>query len=160
MIINFEKVGHCKRKKIAQVLNEALEVTGNNGENIVVTVSFVNEKEIRRLNKLHRKVDRVTDVLSFPMLDIKYPQKLEEFKDDISPDGRMYIGDIAICKKRAKQQAKEYGHGKQREICFLALHGFLHLLGFDHIEEADEKIMTATSKAVLEKLNITRGKNV
>lgn len=156
MQINFEKVRRKYRKLIRAVYEEAEKVTGNEYKYAIVTVSFAKKDEIRNLNRIYRNVDRATDVLSFPMLDIVYPKKIKDFMGEIAPDGSLYIGDVVICKKIAKKQAKEYGHKKKREIAFLALHGLLHLYGYDHIKEEDEKVMTATSKQVLDNLNIKR----
>lgn len=158
MRINFEKVRRKYRKLITTVFNEAIKETQNDYRDLIVTVSFAKEDQIRNLNRIHRKVDRATDVLSFPMLDIVYPQKVKDYLDEISPDGSLYLGDIVICKKIAKKQAKEYGHSKKREIAFLALHGLLHLLGYDHIQPEDEKIMHSTSKEILNRLNIKKDK--
>lgn len=157
MQINFEDVGRKYRKLIQEIYDEALKVTENNHDNLWLTVTFVNKERIQELNKAYRKVDKATDVLSFPMLNIKYPQKLKEFQKENEPDGSLYLGDIVICKKVAKMQAKQYGHSKKREVGFLALHGLLHLLGYDHIEKEDEVVMNETSKQILENLNINRG---
>ncbi len=161
MQINFEKVRRKYRRLIRRVFDEAIQFTDNDYKHLLVTVSFAKKDEIRNLNRIHRNVDRATDVLSFPMLDITYPQKIRDYMDEISPDGSLYLGDIVICKKIAKKQAKDYGHSKKREIAFLALHGLLHVLGYDHIKPEDEKIMSETSEAVLTKLNIKKDdKNV
>lgn len=160
MQINFEKVNFSSRRLISKIYTVAMEETQNDLKGCVITVSFTNEKRIKELNNQYRKVDRATDVLSFPMLDIVYPQKLKEFSKEKSPDGTLYLGDVVICPKIAKKQAKEYGHSKKREIGFLALHGLLHVIGYDHIKEDDEKIMTQTAENILNKLNIKRGKNV
>lgn len=157
MKISFEGVKRKYRKLIEKILDKAVSYTGNEMANIWLSISFEDEKTIKNLNKQFRQIDKVTDVLSFPMLDIKHPQKLMDFKSEYSPDGNLYIGDIVICPKVAKVQAKYYGHSKKREISFLALHGFLHLLGYDHIEKEDEEIMTKTSEEILQSLNIKRG---
>jgi len=156
MKISFEGVKRKYRKLIKPIYQKSLEVTDNNIPNLWVTISFEKEKRIQQLNNRFRNVDKVTDVLSFPMLDIKYPQKVFEFKSEFSPDGFLYLGDIVICPKVAKKQAKYFGHSKKREISFLALHGLLHLLGYDHIEKEDEEVMTKTSEQILQSLNITR----
>ena len=158
MQINFEKVNFCSRRLITKIYQVAMKETQNELNGSVVTVSFADEKRIRDLNNQYRKVDRATDVLSFPMLDIVYPHKLKEFAKEKSPDGTLYLGDVVICPKIAKKQAKEYGHSKKREIGFLALHGLLHVLGYDHIDENDEKIMTETAEKILSSLNLKRGK--
>ena len=159
MKINFEQVGVRYRKLIKEIYNKAIEMTDNNDMNgLWVTVSFENEARVQQLNDQFRKINKPTDVLSFPMLDIAYPQKLKEYKNEVAPDGSLYLGDIVICPKIAKMQAKYYKHSKKREIGFLALHGLLHLLGYDHIEKEDEEIMTKTSENILQSLNIKRGK--
>ena len=110
MQINFEKVRRKYRKLITLIYEEAIKYTDNNDfKNLWVTVSFAKEEEIKKLNSEYRKVDKVTDVLSFPMLDIVYPQKIKDYMNEVSPDGNLYIGDVVICKKVAKRQAKEYG---------------------------------------------------
>ncbi len=160
MIINFNKVHLGYRNLIRKIYNRALQETKNDDMNIIASVTFVNEEKIRSLNKISRDVDRVTDVLSFPMLDIKYPQKVNEFLAEVNPDGTLYLGDVVICIKRAKEQAKEYGHSLKREIGFLALHGLLHILGYDHIEKEDEEVMFSTADKILNSVGLKRGKNV
>lgn len=158
MQIDFKGAGRCHKKLITKIYNKALEITDNNLQNVCVSVSFENEETIKQLNSEFRQIDKSTDVLSFPMLDIHYPEKLKDFKDEYSPDGNLYLGDIVICPNIAKQQAKYYKHSKKREMGFLALHGLLHLLGYDHIESQDEEVMTSVSEKILQSLNIKRGK--
>ncbi len=160
MVINFHKVNFISRKLIKKIFTVAMIVTENYKSDSQIDVSFVSEEEIKKLNNQHRGVDKVTDVLSFPLLNISYPQKLEDYKEEAEPDGILRLGDVVICKQKAYAQAKEYGHSKQREIAFLALHGLLHLLGYDHIEKNDEMIMNSTCEKILSSLNIKRGKNV
>lgn len=160
MKIYFNKVCFLKRKLIKKLFEKALEKTENNVENLAVNVSFVGEDEIRRLNKEFRNIDKVTDVLSFPMLEIKEPMKLADFESERDIGGTLEIGDIAICTRRARQQAKEFGNTYKRELAFLALHGFLHLLGYDHIEKADEKKMMTMAEDILAEEKIKRGRNV
>jgi len=143
------------KQKIKRVYERALKETEQDAL-VGVTVYFVDEKEIQRLNKEFRDIDKVTDVLSFPSLEIKAGEKVSKFKDELFDE--VHIGDIAICTKRAKEQAKEYGHSYSRELCFLALHGLLHLLGYDHIEKEDEKIMMGLAEQILQKENIRREK--
>ena len=160
MKINFEKVGFLYKNLIKKIYRQAEIMTNNDLDGTIVTVSFVDEKRIRQLNNEYRKVDKPTDVLSFPMLDIVYPQKVQEFIQEEAPDGSLYLGDVVICPKIAKRQARDFGHSKKREIGFLALHGLLHVLGYDHIKEEDEKIMQETAENILKNLNIKRKKNV
>lgn len=126
---------------------------------IKVDISFVDEETIRTLNREQRGIDKKTDVLSFPTLNLKPLQKirLKDFKDDIEPDTKLLLlGDIIICENVARENAKEYGHSFEREICYLVVHGFLHLLGYDHIKEDDQVIMRGLEEAVLQKYKITR----
>ena len=160
MQINFEKVGVRYRGLIRKVYDFAIKYTKNDFKYAVITVSFANTKKIKELNSQYRNVDKATDVLSFPMIDIVYPQKLKDFYSEVSPDGSLYLGDVVICPKVAKIQAKEYGHSKKREISFLALHGLLHVLGYDHIKKEDEVVMQKTANDILQQLNIKRGNNV
>ena len=123
----------------------------------VVEVDFVSKEEIRDLNLSARGVDRVTDVLSFPALDeIKAftPENYPFDYDGVS--GSVNIGNIVICAEVAKEQAAEYGHSEERERAYLFLHGLLHLLGYDHIEESDKAVMRAKEEEILSALGITR----
>ncbi len=157
MKIYFNNVCFYYRNLIKKVFLTALKELDNNFQNIVINLSFKSQEEIRQLNKTFRNVDRATDVLSFPFLEIKYGEKVADFKEDINPDGTIDLGDIVICKQVAKKQAKEYKHSLKREIAFLSLHGLLHLLGYDHIEKEDEIVMNQCADKILNKLKIKRG---
>ena len=115
-----------------------------------VSVTVVDNAEIRELNREHRDKDSVTDVLSFPMG--------EDGEFDVNPDtGCIMLGDIVISAPKAEEQAQEYGHSLMRELCFLATHSMFHLLGYDHeVSAEEEKIMFDKQNRVLEKLGITR----
>ena len=115
-------------------------------ENAVFNIIIVDENKIQELNKNYRNKDSVTDVISFA---------LEDDNTFIKTDFRI-LGDIYICLKRAKDQAKEYGHSLKREICFLSIHGLLHLLGYDHMNEEDEKIMFDLQERILGEYGIKR----
>lgn len=128
-------------------------------DKLSVELNFVSPEEIRRLNNDYRGVDRVTDVLSFPYLDgVKgVVISRDDFKDDVDEEtDSVLIGSVCICLERAKEQAEEYGHSLKREVCYLALHGFLHCFGFDHIEKADEEEMTALADEIMRELDINR----
>lgn len=157
MKIYFNNVCFYYRNFIKKVFLTALKELDNNFQNIIINLSFKSQEEIRQLNKTFRNVDRATDVLSFPFLEIKYGEKVADFKEDINPDGTIDLGDIVICKQVAKKQAKEYKHSLKREIAFLSLHGLLHLLGYDHIEKKDEIVMNQCADKILNKLKIKRG---
>lgn len=161
MKIYFTNVGLFKRSYIKKVLETGLEYLGQPTKQLEVSLSFVGEDEIRELNKEYRDTDKVTDVLSFPT--VENPERgvidIASHASDLNPETWLLnLGDIIICLPRAKQQAKEYGHSLKREVAFLSLHSLLHLLGYDHMNQADEEQMTAVQNAVLDKLNIKRNK--
>ena len=119
-----------------------------------VSIRYSSEEEIKEINNQYRGVDRATDVLSFPMYDLNNAADIQEIAKEKSAS--VLLGDIVICKAVAKRQAKEFEHSFKREVCFLALHGFLHLLGFDHIEKSDEEVMQSVANEILEKNKIYR----
>ena len=102
----------------------------------IVSVSFVDNKYIHKINKKYRGIDRPTDVISFAFVDAE-----DNYDKILSSPGIVVLGDIYISIDKAKEQAEEYGHSLHRELSFLFVHGLLHLLGFDHMKEEDEKIM-------------------
>ncbi len=159
MTIYFTNVG-CVRFTIKKLLQGALKYLNQPVNEIEMSLSIVSPEEIKRLNNEYRNLDQVTDVLSFPSVD---NPKCEAFnlsqvsQDNINPEtGKLNIGDVIICLERAKEQAAEYNHSLKRELCFLALHGTLHLLGYDHITPEDEQQMTALQDEILNKMRITR----
>lgn len=155
MILYTQGVNIFLKRKIKNLFDLALFKT-NNVSNVEVGLKFVSEEEIKDLNKEKRNIDKVTDVLSFPMTEIKAGEKIEKYKEDFFEN--IYLGDIAICTKKAKEQAKEYGHSYKREVCFLALHGFLHILGYDHMTKDEEEVMMNLANKILENANIRREK--
>ncbi len=117
----------------------------------------VDEDTICKTNSSMRGVDRVTDVLSFPQFDkLELPISIDKFEDSDFAERGVLLGNIMICRQRAIEQAKQYGHSYAREFAFLVCHSFLHLLGFDHIEQEDEKIMIAHQKAIMDLAGIKR----
>lgn len=124
-----------------------------------VSVSFLTESEIREVNRSSRNTDAVTDVLSFPYLEgIKGKAiKVSDYKTDVDPYTKcLMLGEINICLEKAKQQAEEYGHSVTRECAYLALHGLLHILGYDHIKDEDKKEMREREEKILSALAIER----
>lgn len=114
-----------------------------------VSVTFVDNEKIRELNKIHRKIDRETDVLSFPAFT--------EDGFEVNPENdAVILGDIVISLEKAKAQSEEYGHSLKREIAFLTAHSLFHLLGYDHETEEEEKEMFEKQENVLQRLGITR----
>ena len=123
----------------------------------VTDIAIVDEETIRQFNKDNRQVDAVTDVLSFPYFEgLKLPKDIEDFQDTDFNGKRVCLGSIMICRKRAIEQAEEYGHTIEREIGFLTCHGLLHILGFDHIKEEDEKVMFPLQTKIMESIGLSR----
>ncbi|GFZ30907.1 endoribonuclease YbeY [Clostridium zeae] len=127
-----------------------------------ISVIFVDNDSIKEINKETRDIDRETDVLSFPMLD--YP-KGKVYKDaylnynfDASffNEGDLVLGDVVLSLEKAKEQSEDFNHSFTRECCYLVVHSILHLLGYDHMEEDEKKIMREREESILGKLNITR----
>lgn len=117
-------------------------------EEAELTVTFVDKDEIQEINKMYRDKDKVTDVISFA---------LEEDEPEITGiEMPRVLGDIIICTDVAQEQADSYGHSFERELGFLALHGFLHLLGYDHMNEQDEKQMFGRQDQILNAYGLTR----
>ena len=117
----------------------------------VISISFVDNKYIHKINKKYRDVDRETDVISFAFLDD------DENRDNtLHSKGIVPLGDIYISVDKAKEQAENYGHSLERELSFLYVHGLLHLLGYDHQNEEQEKEMFTLQEEILQKLGVTR----
>lgn len=115
-----------------------------------LSVTFVDKDEIQNINKMYRDKDKVTDVISFALEE-------DEPEIDINElDIPRVLGDIIICTDVAHEQAENYGHSFERELGFLALHGFLHLLGYDHMTDEDEKEMFGRQDAILNEFGLTR----
>ena len=122
-----------------------------------VEVNFVTEEEIRELNARTRDTDRVTDVLSYPMLDEIRPFTRENYPFDVDPEnGRVPLGSIVICREVAARQAEEYGHSRDREETYLFVHGLLHLLGYDHMTEEDKSVMREAEERILSAIGQVR----
>lgn len=131
-----------ERTSMERAALAALESEARDGD---LTILVDTPDRIRTLNREFRNVDAVTDVLTFPAW---------EGEISLSADG--YLGDIMICYERAKEQAVSYGHSLERELSFLAVHGVLHLLGYDHMTEADERVMREKQTTILDSIGVTR----
>ncbi|TVX94295.1 rRNA maturation RNase YbeY [Paenibacillus agilis] len=144
-------------QKLELLLVEAAQMEGIvEGE---VALTFVDDERIHELNRDYRQIDRPTDVLSFALnesvdeeMDILYEVEDEQ---ELASLGDM-LGDIIISTERAQAQADEYGHSLEREIGFLFVHGFLHLIGYDHQDDESERVMMDKQEAVLSKIGLTR----
>lgn len=114
---------------------------------VEVSVLFVDNEEIRILNNKYRKIDKATDVLSFPLID--------DFSD-LDEEDTICLGDIVISVEKAMEQAEEYGHSVKREVAFLVIHSVLHLLGYDHMTTDEEREMIEKQKQIFLLCNINR----
>lgn len=117
-----------------------------NIENPLLNIVIVDNEKIREINKEYRNKDAVTDVISFAFEEVK----------DVNYEDVRFLGEIYISYERCKEQAKDYGHSFRREFCYLAVHGLLHLLGYDHMTEEDKKVMRALEEEILNEYDITR----
>ena len=123
-----------------------------------INVLVTDDEGIRAINNAYRKIDKATDVLSFPMFELtagQLPASWEAYKD---PDtGLVPLGDMAISLERARQQAAEFGHSARREVGYLTIHSILHLLGYDHVDEGPmKKQMRAAEEAILAEIELPR----
>ena len=118
-----------------------------------ITVTFTDPEHIQEINKAYRNIDKATDVLSFPMFEREELEKKIKDKDFPYED---ILGDIIISISKVKEQAKEYGHSFERELSYMLVHGFYHLMGYDHIEEEDKKEMRTKEEKILKMLNVSR----
>ncbi|BAC13909.1 rRNA maturation RNase YbeY [Oceanobacillus iheyensis] len=135
---------------IQRLLDFAAQKEGVTSE-AELSVNFVDNKEIQVLNRNYRQKDTPTDVISFAMQESN-----EDEMEIIGADGPLVLGDIVISVDKAKEQSIEYDHSLERELGFLAVHGFLHLLGYDHMKEEDEKKMFSRQEEILGEFGVER----
>ena len=120
---------------------------------LYISITLTNPEHIHEINKQYRNVDRATDVLSFPMFE---KEELDEKIKNNDFEHEDVLGDIVISIEKVEEQSKEYGHSFEREFAYMLVHGFYHLMGYDHIEDDDKVIMRKKEEIVLNKLGITR----
>ncbi len=142
-------------KTIEQVLKECYKEEKLENSKLIITITLTTPSKIRKINNEYRQIDRATDVLSFPMFEKSELDKKIENNDFLYED---ILGDIIISVEKVKEQAEEYGHSFERELSYMVVHGFYHLMGYDHIEEKDKIIMRPKEEKILNKLGITREK--
>ena len=134
---------------LTKVMNKCFEQENLNDKNLYVNIVLTNPENIRKINKEHRNIDKETDVLSFPMFEKEELEKRKGLNQDV-------LGDIVISIEKVKEQSQEYGHSFERELAYMAVHGFYHLMGYDHMTEEEKSEMRKKEEHVLEKLEITR----
>lgn len=138
---------------IKPVLAECYKQEKLENSKLKIQITLTNPENIRKLNKEYRKIDKETDVLSFPMFE-KEEIDLKIKKQDFPYED--ILGDMVISIPRVEEQAKEYGHSFKRELSYMVVHSFYHLMGYDHMEEEEKKIMREKEDVILDRLKITR----
>ena len=143
---------------IKEVVNECFKKEHLDVTNLYLSITLTNAEEIEKLNMQYRNIDRPTDVLSFPMFE---KEELDNFiketskNTDVNLEGDI-LGDIVISIPKVYEQAEEYGHSFERELAYMVVHGFYHLMGYDHIEEPDKIKMREKEESILNELGIKR----
>ena len=143
-----ENKGYIELSKT--VIEKCFEIENIQNKNLYINVIFTIPQKIREINKQYRNIDKETDVLSFPMYE---KEEIYLKKDETEPDT---LGDIIISIEQVKKQSEEYGHSFERELAYMLVHGFYHLMGYDHLEEEEKRVMREKEEFVLDKLNISR----
>lgn len=157
MKIYFTNVSFDKKLLFRTVARKAFKILGQ-PDKIELYVSFISAEEMLEINSETRGIDAVTDVLSFPSLDL-FEGEIVSLDDAASMNhdsGCVILGEIAICTTIAESQATMYGHSTEREYAFLFLHGLLHLFGYDHSEPEEQERMEAMQRRILDEVRITR----
>ena len=145
-----------ENSKYIELINVVMEAAFKEekleNSNTYINIILTNPENIRKTNKKYRNIDRETDVLSFPMFEKEEIEALKEQKSIMTE----VLGDIMISIERVNSQAKEYGHSFERELSYMLVHGFYHIIGYDHIEEDDKVKMREKEEKLLNKLNMVR----
>ena len=140
-------------KIVKKVLTQCFKEEQLENTKLSITIILTTPENIRKINKEYRNIDKATDVLSFPIFEKdELSQKLQE-NDFVYED---MLGDIMISMERVKEQAQEYEHSFEREFSYMLVHGFYHLMGYDHIQEEDKKIMRPKEEKILKDLKMDR----
>ncbi len=138
---------------ISKVLEKCFEVENIPNEKMIVSVILTNSENIREYNREYRNIDKATDVLSFPMFE---KTEIDEMIKNKSFEHMDVLGDTIISIEQVKEQAEEYGHSFERELSYMVVHSFYHLMGYDHIKKEDKVLMRPKEEYVLNLLGITR----
>ena len=150
--LNIEKNAKYE-ETINKVLKECFKEENLENSKLIITITLTTPEIIREVNQKYRNIDRATDVLSFPMFERKELEAKIEKKDFLHED---VLGDIVISIEKVKEQAEEYNHSFERELSYMVVHGFYHLMGYDHMDDEEKKEMREKEDNILNKLNITR----
>ena len=138
---------------IKKVLEQCFKEEKIENSKLSITITLTNPDNIQKINKEYRNIDKPTDVLSFPMFE---KQELEEKIKNEDFEHEDILGDIIISIQKVQEQAKEYEHSFERELSYMVVHGFYHLMGYDHIKEKDKKQMRPKEEKILNDLKIQR----
>lgn len=151
--INYEDIENLAEEKlIEKVVSTVLEMEQIK-KKLDVYITLTNNENIRKINAEHRKIDKATDVLSFPMFD---RAEIDSLKVEDEEEFEDILGDIIVSVEKVREQAEEYGHSFERELAYLVTHGMLHLLGYDHMIEEEKVVMRKREEEILGALEITR----
>lgn len=137
---------------IKTVIEQCFKEEGLDKVNIYINVIFTNPEKIKEINNEFRKIDKSTDVLSFPMFEKSELEDLSKFNTEPAE----VLGDIVISIQQVEKQAIEYGHSFERELAYMTVHGFYHLMGYDHMQNDEKVIMREKEENILNKLKISR----
>lgn len=143
------------RKRIRAVCEAALRGEGVTGP-VILTITVVDDEEIRQVNQQYRGIDKATDVLSFPLIEADDGERDETGEFKLPPDFPRELGDVIVSYPRAVAQAHEYGHAVSRELAYLIVHGVLHIMGHDHEAPDEQVVMRAREEAALLVAGLTR----
>ena len=143
---------------IKKVVNKCFEVEELENTNLYMSITLTTPEEIQNVNRKHRNIDKATDVLSFPMFEKnEIEQIVNKYRENTEePEKIDILGDIVISIPRVYEQAEEYGHSFERELSYMIVHGFYHLMGYDHMAEEEKRVMRQKEEAVLSALGISR----
>ena len=144
-------------ESLITLLNDTVSKTlelENIDKECYVSITIVEADEIKELNAEHRGIDKVTDVLSFPVVNLLDGSDISDAGDYY--DGRLILGDVVLCADRASEQAEEFGHSVEREFGYLTCHSVLHLIGYDHETDDEREVMRQKEEVVMNELNLKR----
>lgn len=141
------------KELIETVVKTCFKVEKIDKINLYISVTLTTPEEIRKINNKFRNIDKETDVLSFPMFEKNEIDELVQAQNNKIPET---IGDVVISIDRVTEQAKEYGHSFERELAYMVVHGFYHLMGYDHMQEDEKQVMREKEENILKLLDINR----
>lgn len=137
--------------KVREIIQKLLEIEKLEKYNMSVSIGFATKKEIQKLNKEYRGIDSQTDVLSFPIFS---KEEMDELKKEKTIIPELNLGDVILCMEKIKEQSIEYRTGMKRELLYMITHSLCHLLGYDHIDEEDKKIMRKLEEKILSSIEV------